>query len=153
MLGCLISPVNAATTAVVSGSCKYPGQVDVRGLTAYSCTKGSRALNWSSPITLVVSPATLQSTISGNVLVKGSSLIQGMVTGSVYVLKGAALTLQGMVNGSIYILPGGKADIMGMVNRDVVNQGGVVSIEGTIAGTVKRTSGSTKIASGAVIGH
>jgi len=42
---------------------------------------------------------------------------------------------------------------MGMVSHDVVNQGGVVTIEGTVSGKSKRFAGSTTIASGAVVGH
>jgi hypothetical protein len=153
LLGDLPAFANAAPKASSAVTCKYQGQIDLRGLTAYTCAKGPSGLNWASPVTLTLAPATLQRTISGSALIKGTSLIQGMVTGSVFVSNGASLTLQGMVTGSVYVLPGGRADIMGMVSHDVVNQGGVVTIEGTVSGKSKRFAGSTTIASGAVVGH
>jgi cytoskeletal protein CcmA (bactofilin family) len=89
----------------------------------------------------------------GDVKVSSSEelILHGMIEGNVYVSAGAIFVVNGMVIGNIVVEPGGKAIIRGYVIGSVTNQGGVLSIFGTVQGTVHPNSGETNVDQKAVI--
>lgn len=56
----------------------------------------------------------------------------GLLDGDVVVLKGGHLQLTGTVNGDVIVEDEGSANIRGTVNGTVINNGGEVSIFGTV---------------------
>lgn len=60
------------------------------------------------------------------------------------IFPNASLSLSGMSNGDITVRPGGTLRVSGMVNGRIINQGGIVTIEGT-ADAVTVEGGKTHI--------
>lgn len=75
--------------------------------------------------------------------------LRGMVTERLTVKNGVVLILRGMVAGDLVVEAGATADVQGMVTGTVFNEGGDV----TVTGTVGRLAGShpCSVSPGAVV--
>jgi predicted acyltransferase (DUF342 family) len=94
---------------------------------------------------------TIKDRVSGEMLVREDTQVQGIINGRVYVEKGAHLFHYGMINGTVTVDKGSEAQIFGFVKGDVINNGGSLKVFGTVNGAVRTDSGETKIDKGAFI--
>lgn len=88
--------------------------------------------------------------IEGDVELKGKLQLNGMITGSATVLDGAVMHLHGMVLKDLTVEQGADVVVRGMVNGTVTNNGGKLSVHGTV-GAVSELSGETYIAPNAIV--
>lgn len=88
---------------------------------------------------------TIKDRVSGEMLVREDTQVQGIINGRVYVEKGAHLFHYGMINGTVTVDKGSEAQIFGFVKGDVINNGGSLMVFGTVNGAVRTDSGQTKI--------
>jgi hypothetical protein len=88
---------------------------------------------------------TITERIRGETIIREETQIQGIVNGRVYVDRGGNLLHQGMIIGTVTVEKGSEANIFGFVKGDVINNGGKLTVFGTVNGTVRTESGTTKI--------
>ena len=92
-----------------------------------------------------------QGKIDGDLQVSDSYVLQGMVTGNVFVLSGGHLTLQGMCGRDLVVNEGGVALVEGTVLGNVRNQGGTLQVSGVVSGQLISSHGQTQVVPGAVV--
>jgi len=90
-------------------------------------------------------------TIEGDLRLDYALCLQGMATGDIDVLDGAALELRGMCCGQLRVHGGGEASVHGMVLKGLVNHGGQITVYGIVEGGVHTVNGQTKIDPAAVV--
>ncbi len=71
---------------------------------------------------------------AGSLEVTSDGRVRGMVGGDVTVASGVDATIRGMIAGDVIVEPGARVRITGMVSGRVVNHGGMVKVEGMVAG-------------------
>lgn len=86
-----------------------------------------------------------------NIEVSTPFALHGMAVGDIIVLSGGLLELHGMCLKNVIVKSGGTARIYGMVTGDAQNLGGTLQVLGTVHGSVKTQSGSTRVEQGAVV--
>jgi hypothetical protein len=77
--------------------------------------------------------------------------INGVATNNIAVVAGGILHLCGICVKDIHVGAGGTAKLMGMVNGNVVNDGGILEVLGTVHGSVSTLRGQTTVSSHAVV--
>ncbi len=75
----------------------------------------------------------------------------GMVVGSAIVAQGVTLMLRGTITQDLILDAGSYCELDGTVTGTVRNHGGELVVRGMVLGSVLTSSGSTNIASGAVV--
>jgi len=90
--------------------------------------------------------------LKGDIQVEHDLQLNGMVTGSVTVLRGAHFRLNGTACKDLIVEAGSSAEVNGRVSGNVVNVGGDLVIRGVIDGSLKTVSGSTQTDPSARIG-
>jgi hypothetical protein len=88
--------------------------------------------------------------LDGNQWISEELIFTGLVVGDVTVVHGGRFQLDGEVVGDVTVMPGGTAELNGRVYGWAVNQGGTLTIRGTVTQLVDR-HGATTVESTAVI--
>ena len=93
----------------------------------------------------------LRGKIDHDLIVDYELRIRGQINGIVTVEKKGFLILNGQINGNLIINDSGQCDLHGMVNGNVENNGGNLSVFGTINGSLYKKDGITNVESDARI--
>jgi cytoskeletal protein CcmA (bactofilin family) len=88
--------------------------------------------------------------LEGNQWISDELTVTGTILGDVTVVAGGHFQLDGEVIGDVTVMPGGTAELNGRVYGWAVNQGGTLTIRGTVTQLVDR-HGTTTVESTAVI--
>jgi len=89
--------------------------------------------------------------IDGDIEITSRLKMHGVFAGNVTIKDGGYLILHGMAAKSVYVEPGAVVEIPGMVAGDVTNNGGRLSITGTITGQLVKQAGETDVSETASI--
>jgi hypothetical protein len=90
--------------------------------------------------------------IEENIVITQEIALHGMIVGNAIVKSGGILHLHGMVTKDLIVEKGGKVFLYGTVSGDTWNQGGELSISGTVVGRLIEQAGTTHVDQRAAIG-
>lgn len=90
--------------------------------------------------------------IEGDIEIVSELRMHGMFSGKVTVKSGGFLILHGIANKDLVVEHGAVVEVHGMVAKNVINNGGKLSVTGTVIGQVIEQAGETDISPKASIG-
>jgi cytoskeletal protein CcmA (bactofilin family) len=88
---------------------------------------------------------------NGDLTIDDNLTITGIVFGNIIVQPNALMNVNGIVNGTIEVQTNAKVKIYGVINGNVKNEGGFLSVLGTVNGMVFENAGITKIHPKAIV--
>ncbi len=73
-------------------------------------------------------------------VVHGEYTSRGIVTGDVIVMPAGDFWLRGQLVGKVTVHAGGRAHIIGTLDGDLIDEGGRISVTGTVRGSFRTAS-------------